>query len=214
MRAIFRTAHGAAAEGGALLAAEGPVLDETPPPNAALTATGLALRKARGRPFQVGNTAASGRGPSLTRVPHAAEAPDATAALEERRRIERKATSLKNRRGRQMAVTYGGPLGDDVLTELTLWSLAVAWSHHFYSVGDAKQGASLAEKSSAHLLKATGYAQRGAETRAATPAPWWSAAVEEEEPEAADEKTSTEFRGGLSRTEPEPDEPTTEGDPT
>jgi hypothetical protein len=86
---ILRTAHGTAAEGGAMLTAETPPLDEQPPPNPALTAQGLALARVRGRPFQLGNTAAKGRGPSLTRVHVDPDAP------EHEVRAHRKARSLK-----------------------------------------------------------------------------------------------------------------------
>ena len=159
---VFRSAHGAAAEHGALLVAEAKPLDELRPPNAADTERGLALCAARGRPFQVGNRAAAGRGPSLARVNADPDAP------EERQRVHRKAASLQRTRARELAVMYGGPVSSAVKTELKLWALDVAWAEHYDRLGDARTASQLAEKSSAHLLKAEGYAVRDAQARPAS----------------------------------------------
>ncbi len=160
---IIRTAHGNAAAHGAILVAENPPLDEWPPPDAARTAQGLAVRTARGRPVQKGNTAASGRGPSLTRIVSDADAPD------EQRRVHRKATSLKSKRERELSVQYGGPVSSGVKVELVAWARAVAWAEHFDRHGDPVRAAALAEKASGHQLKAIGIAEREAAARPRAP---------------------------------------------
>lgn len=163
-RSILGPAHGTAADGGARLVAEAPPLkDLTRPPNAADTATGLALAKSRGRPFQIGNTAAANRGPSLTRVNHDPGAP------EDHRRVHRKAHSLCGRRRREMTVENAGvPLSSAVLVELVAWARATAWAEHFDRAGDPVKAVQLAEKASGHQLKAIGIAEREREARTAS----------------------------------------------
>ncbi len=155
--AILVTAHGAGAS--ALLRAETPDLDELPPLNEADTATGLALAVARGRPFQRGNRAASGRGPSLTRGGANPDAP------EERQLVERRAATLRGQRRRELAVQHGAPVSSGVLTELVAWARGVSWSDVYYRAGDAVKGAALAEKASAHQLRAIAIAEREARAR-------------------------------------------------
>ena len=160
---IIRSAHGAAAECGAILVAEQPPLDEFPPPNPSRTADGLALRRVRGRPFQPGNTAASHRGPSLTRITADVDAP------EEHRRVHRKAASLSGQRRRELEVQYGGPLSSGVRVELVAWARNVAWAESFDRAGDPLKAAALSEKASGHHLKAIGIAEREAAARANDP---------------------------------------------
>ena len=169
---ILRSAHGTAAACGAVLVAEAPVLDELPPPNASRTADGLALRRVRGRPFRVGNTAASDRGSSLTRItPHDGAACDPDSP-DERRRARRKATSLQGQRRRELEVHTGGPVSSAVRVELVAWARATAWADLYDRAGDHVKAATFAEKASGHGLKALGIAEREA---AARPAPLRSA---------------------------------------
>jgi hypothetical protein len=156
---LIRTAHGMAKEGGALLVVEAPPLDELRPLNEADTATALAVRKANKRPFETGNAAAKGKGPSVLLVNTAPDAP------EECRKVNRRANSLKNRRRAELSVQYGGKVSSGVEGELKAWALAMAWSDQFYRIGDPVRGAAFAEKSSAHLLKATAHAEREAKRR-------------------------------------------------
>jgi hypothetical protein len=158
---FIRTAHGTAAEGGAVLVAEAPPLDETPPLNATDTSHGLALRRVRGRPFQIGNTAASDRGPSLTRITCDPNAP------EEQQRVHRKAATLKSKRERELSVQYGGPVSSAVKTELVAWARNVAWAEHFDRAGEPLKAAALAEKASGHQLKAIGIGERESKARPA-----------------------------------------------
>lgn len=159
---ILRTAHGAAAEGGALLVAEQPPLDEYAPPDAARTEQGLALRRVRGRPFQVGNAAAKDRGPSLTRVNVD------PAASDDARRVHRKAASLCRRRIRELSVESGGMVSTAVRVELVAWARNTAWAEFYDRAGDPVKAASLSEKASGHQLKAIGIAAREAAARPST----------------------------------------------
>jgi hypothetical protein len=154
MPAIIRTAHGAAAAGGAIIVAEQPPLDEYPPLNADRTATSLALRAARGRPFRIGNAAAKGRGASLTRITVQPE------ASEDVRRVHQKAQSLANQRRRELEVQCGGPVTSAVRVELVAWARDTAWAEFYDRAGDALKASQLAEKASGHQLKATGLAER------------------------------------------------------
>ena len=157
---LIHPAHGRAAEGGALLVAEATPLDEVRPLNAGDTATGLAVRKTRGRPFTKGNRAGADRGASLTRVNIDPEAP------EDRKRVGRRATSLKNQRASELTIQHGGmPISSAVRVELVAWANATSWSDFFYRAGDAIRGAALAEKASAHQLKAIGICEREAKAR-------------------------------------------------
>lgn len=170
---ILRSAHGAARAGGAEVVAETPPLDELAPLNPDDTGAALALARRRGRPFQPGNAAAANRGPSLTRIALDPSAP------EERRRVHRKAATLKARRERELAVQHGGrPVSSAVKVELVHWARNTAWAEFFDRAGDALRAASLAEKASAHQLKAIGIAEREARAVEATsfvhPYPVWS----------------------------------------
>jgi hypothetical protein len=143
-----------------VLVAETPPLDETAPPDPTRTAEALASRKTNGRPFTKGNKAACGRGPSLTRVLVDGDAP------EERRRVQRRANSLEGTRRRELSVQCGGPVSSGVRTEIVAWARNVAWAEHFDRQGDAVTAAALAEKASAHQLKAIGIAERESKARA------------------------------------------------
>lgn len=172
---ILRTAHGKGAS--ALRRAETPPLDELSPLNATDTETGLALRKKRGRPFEKGNRAAAGRGPDLTRMGVNLDTTDDV----DRRSALRKAETLRRHRAREMSTMHGGELSSGVHTELASWALAIAFSRLAYDRGDATQGALLAERASAHQLKAVGLAERETKSRPRTrrPAPWLEAADKE-----------------------------------
>jgi hypothetical protein len=174
---IIRSAHGTAAAGGAILVAEAPPLDELPA-NAYATAEGLRVRAARGRPFQRGNSAAKGRGPSLTRSGVDPSVGDAA-----RRSVARKAESLRRVCVREIAVAAGGDVSSAVRVEIAAWALATAWSRHAYDQGDARGGSQLAERASAHMLRATGLADRESRARPASPAdaPWLVAVDDGEE---------------------------------
>lgn len=163
---LVRSAHGAAAAGGALLVVECPPLDEIDgPSNAGPTSNPAALPPRRGRPFQRGNAAAAGRGSSLTRISAPADAP------EERRKVYRKATSLKRQRERELATLHGGTLSCAVRTELVAWARNVAWAEHYDRAGDPTKAAQLSEKASGHQLKAVALAEREAAARAAAAGP-------------------------------------------
>jgi hypothetical protein len=153
---ILRTAHGTAKDGGALLVAEVPPLDELKPLNPADTAVALAVRKANGRPYEKGNAAAKGKGPSVLLVNTAPDAP------EEVRKLNRRASSLKNRRRIELSVQHKCKVSSGVEGEIKSWALALAWSDAFYRSGDAIRGASFAEKASGHDLKAIAKAEREA----------------------------------------------------
>lgn len=159
---ILRTAHGTGAP--ALLRAEAPPLDEVPPLSADATERGLAAAQARGRPFTRGNRAGANRGPSLARSGVDLDPSDAG-----RRKVQRRAESLRRVRVREMSVQHGGTISSAVKAEVASWALALAWSRHAYDQGDAGRGAKLASEASAHMLRATGLAER--EARVAPRAP-------------------------------------------
>jgi hypothetical protein len=161
-RSLLVRAHGTAAESGAVLVAEPLPLDELRPLDARRTEAALASRRVRGRPFQIGNTAASDRGASLTRINVDASAP------EEHRKVHRKAASLQRQRRRELEVQHGGPVSSAVNVELVAWARNTAWAELYDRAGDATKAAALAEKASGHQLKAIGIAEREA---TAKPAP-------------------------------------------
>jgi hypothetical protein len=152
-------AHGTAADGGAVLVAEAVGLREMKPGNAARTEQGIARHRQRGRVGALGNTAAAGRQPSLTRV---APQPDAP---EERRRVRRKAASLAAWRRRELEEQAGGPVSSHVRVELVAWALATSWADHHDAGGDEVKAAAFREKASSHGLKALGIAEREAAGR-------------------------------------------------
>jgi hypothetical protein len=156
---LMRSAHGAAAECGALLVVEVPRLSEERPPDAARTEAGLAWRRTRGRPFERGNTAASNRGPSLTRITCDPDAP------EEKRRQERRAQSLMHKRERELSTQYGGPVSSGVKVELRAWARATASADTLYREGKPLESAALDEKASGHQLKALAIVEREAASR-------------------------------------------------
>ena len=166
---ILRTAHGNASASGAILVAETPVLDELAPPDPRRTAEGLAIRRVRGRPFQPGNRAASGRGPSLTRITTDDRPLCDPDAPEERQRSRRKAQSLAGQRIRELEVQYGGRLSTGVRVEVVAWARDVANAERYDRAGDAAKAAALAEKASGHQLKAIGIAEREAAARPSAP---------------------------------------------
>lgn len=165
--AIVVSAHGAAADAGAVLVAEAPKLADMPPPDASRTDAGLAVRAKRLRPFQKGNKAASGRGPSLCRLPSVPIDPAATEAerqaTEALRNVHRKAASLKATRARELAVHCGVvTVSAGVQVELVAWARAVAWADYYDRQGDAVRAIAFGEKASGHGLKAMGIAEREA----------------------------------------------------
>jgi len=157
---LVRSAHGTAAAGGALLVVETPPLDETRPPDATRTEEGLALRKARGRPFTPGNAAGSNRGPSLTYIVVDPNAPD-----DEKRRRRRKASSLQRTRKGELEVQYGVTVSSGVKVELCAWARATSWAEYHDQAGDGFKAAALDEKASAHGLKAIAIVEREAASR-------------------------------------------------
>jgi hypothetical protein len=204
---ILRTAHGTAARNGAMLVAETPPIDEVKLPTAESTTVGLAVRKLRGRPFAKGNRAGADHGPSLARLPSETTRPKKkpTRAEAERRRVQNRAKALERARVRELTIqsTPAGatsfvPLSSGVRVELSLWALAVAWSRFHYEQGDSTKGAQLAERASAHHMKAIAYAERD---RAAHP--------DSEDPIAAAQRA---FQRRLAEepndAEPETEEPT------
>lgn len=165
-RAILGPAHGTAKEGDAVLVAETVTLKDMRPLDAERTAQGLAFAARRGRPFQIGNTAASGRGPSLTRITASdTETVCDPDSPDERRRARRKAQSLAGRRRRELEIQTGGPVSSAVKVELVAWARASAWAELYDRAGDPVRSAALAEKASAHGLKALGLAEREAAAR-------------------------------------------------
>jgi hypothetical protein len=139
--------------------AETPPLDELPPLDPARTATALALRRGRGKPFEKGNRYAAGRGASLTRINIDPNAP------EEHRRVHRKATSLVNQRKRELEIQHNGAISSAVKVELVAWASATSWAELFDRSGDPIKSASLREKASGHQLKAIAIAEREAQAR-------------------------------------------------
>jgi hypothetical protein len=116
----LRAAHGAG--GDALIRVETAPLDELPKPNAEDTAEGLAMRAARGRPFQPGNSAAKGRRPALATtagIPLDAKDPAYKQALGWAKRY-------RARRVRELGVMHGGELSAGVCAMLTSASLDMA----------------------------------------------------------------------------------------
>ena len=157
-RAILNLSHGKARDHGAELVAETPKLREIAPPNEADTTKGLETRKRRGKPFQKGNSAASNRGPDLARV-----GVDLHPEDDDRGRVQRRADSLRIAAVREMCIERNVPaLSVRVKAELASWALAVSWSRHHYDRGDSVSGSLLAERASAHLLKAEGFGERTA----------------------------------------------------
>ena len=169
--AILRGAHGKGAAAGDVLAAETPPLPELGPVDAARTADGLALLKARGRPYQRGNRAAADRGPSLARIGSDDGAGCDPEAPEERRRARRKAASLKRKREAELFVQTGGPVSSAVKVELVAWARAAAWAELYDRAGDAVRSVAFAEKASTHGLRALGIAEREGAARAASAPP-------------------------------------------
>jgi hypothetical protein len=161
----IRSAHGTGAE--TILRVETPVLDELRPLNAGDTGQGLAERERRGRPFERGNTAATGRKPSLCLM----GLPVGTADPRYRR-AARKARSWTQRRCRELAVQSGGPLGAGPCGALANAGLALAASRVLYELAaetlSAKmfqQAAELADKAKQQELFAVGLASREAGAR-------------------------------------------------
>jgi hypothetical protein len=164
MTSFLRTAHGNGAD--ALLRVETPPLDEIP--NANRTAQGLAVRAARGRPFEPGNAAAKGRKPKLARA-----GVDAPQADPEWSRYETQGRRYTQRRCRELAVQHGGTLGAGPSAMLASAGLALAASRWLYARaavdGDAdlfKKAASLADSARQQELTAVALAEREAAARA------------------------------------------------
>jgi hypothetical protein len=161
---LIRTAHGAAAKGGALTVVETPPLDELRPLDAART-----MHKPKGPPhrFASGNTDAAGRGSSLTRINV-----DPMATVEQRR-VHRKAQSLVNQRRRELQAQHGAPVSSAVRVELVAWARATAYAEAYDRAGDGVKAAGLAEKASGHQLKAIAIAEREASARSIDTTPSW-----------------------------------------
>lgn len=166
---ILREAHGNGAD--AVLRAEAPALDELPPPNAELTARGLAMAAERGKPFAPGNRAAANRKPALALL----GVPIATADPRYRQAM-RKAAAWRSRRVRELTVMCGGYLGTGPATMIASAALALAASRVAYELAAeagakgltlAKLGADLAEKARSAELSAIGVAEREAAAREA-----------------------------------------------
>lgn len=158
----IRAAHGARRD--SVLRAEQPPLDEIPDGNAARTEAGLAAREARGRPFERGNAAASGRKPRLARMPAIATAHPSWAAA------EKQARRYVQRRCRELAVQCGlTSLGTGPSALLAGAGLARAASHVLYEQAAASldpalftAAAALADKARSSELTAVGLAEREA----------------------------------------------------
>jgi hypothetical protein len=132
----LRRAHGIGAA--ALARVETLPLDEHRAPNAADTERGLALRAARGRPFQKGNKAAAARKPTIASVAGIPVHSDD----EGYRRLLRWARAYRNHRVRELSVQYGGDLSAGVCGILTSAAQALAMSR-FLAEYTAKKGISL-----------------------------------------------------------------------
>ena len=183
MSSIIRTAHGAAAAGGALLVAETPPLDESPAPNPCDTAEGLATAKRRGKPYTKGNTCAKNRRPALCLL-----AVPLTQADPRYRTAMRQANAYRQRRCRELAIAHGGTLGAGPSAMLASSGRALAASvvlntlaGEALATGDAKAAADLfataarlADSSRSQELTAVALAERDAKARPASPArtPW------------------------------------------
>lgn len=159
---FIRTAHGTGRD--AILRAEVPPLDELPPPNATRTERALAARAARGRPFEPGNAAASGRRPKLARMPDIATTHPSWAAA------QKQARRYVQRRCRELAVQTGVPsLGTGPSALLASAGLARAASVVLYEMaaqtldaGLFRDAAALADKARQAELTAVGLAEREA----------------------------------------------------
>lgn len=167
----FRTAHGAAAKGGATKVVEVPPVDELMPVSVAETEKNLAVRKSRGRPFEKGNKAGGPRTPSLARIqqnpllPEVALSPEQRAELilAERRKMMRKANSLKNRFCREALVMYGG-FSVAVEVQIKFWAQMTSLTDFHINIGDYDTAMKAAKEASQHITKA--YAMADHERRA------------------------------------------------
>ncbi len=129
----LRRAHGTGAD--AVARVETLPVDELPPLNAADTAAGLAMRKARGRPFTKGNRAASGRKPAIASaggIPLDSRDPDY-------QRMLRWARAYRGHRVRELGVQHGGDLSAGVCAILTSAALDLAASRYLTALA-AKRG--------------------------------------------------------------------------
>lgn len=160
--AFVRAAHGTGRD--AILRVEVPPLDELPAPNAERTERALAVREARGRPFEKGNAAAAGRRPKLARMPDSATAHPSWNAY------EKQARRYVQRRCRELAVQTGVPsLGTGPSSLLASAGLALAASRVLYELGARsldpcllKDAAALADKARQGELTAVALAEREA----------------------------------------------------
>lgn len=121
MRNLIANAHGKGAS--ALARVERPKIDDLQPLNVDDTDRGLALAERRGRPFEAGNSAASGRKPALCSLGVPIEATDPRY-----RSAMRKANAYRQRRVREVAVMFAGRLGAGPCAMLAAAARALAAS--------------------------------------------------------------------------------------
>lgn len=184
----LRKAHGNGAA--ALVRSERRPLDEIPPPTADDTATGLALARERGRPFQPGNRAGAGRKPALALLGQAVSTADPRY-----RRALRRAAAYRSRRAREFAVEGGGYLGAGPAAMLASSALALAASRVLHELASETldpdlfvKAAMLADKSRQQELTAVDLAAREASARAAARGPRDPLADYVDAPAAAEDK--------------------------
>ena len=120
---LIRSAHGKAAECGALLVVETPVLSELRPVDVEQTSRGHAEIASRGRPFQRGNRAASNRKPGLAALGLPIKSSDPRY-----KRAYKLADAYVSHRTRELAAQCGGRLGAGPSACLASAGLALAAS--------------------------------------------------------------------------------------
>jgi hypothetical protein len=129
---VLRAAHGMAAPGKPHELYMGPVVAETlkanrlPKLNADDTVEGLALAKKRGRPFQRGNRAASGRRPALASasgIPLVSKDPEYQKHL-------RWARAWRKKRVSELSIMHGGYLSSGVCAMITSAAIDMAASRY------------------------------------------------------------------------------------
>lgn len=125
----------------------------------------------RGRPFERGNSAASGRKPSLCLLGVPIETADPRY-----RRAMRKARAYMQRRVRELAVMHGGELGAGPAGMIASSALALGASRLLYEIASQtldpamlKQAAALADSARGQELTAVALAQRESDARSNAP---------------------------------------------
>ncbi len=160
---LLRTAHGTGES--ALLRTERPPVDELTPLRAEDTEAGLAVRKARGRPFTRGNAAPKGKTATLATV----TSKELGKGDPRWRNALRQANTYRQRRVRELAIQHGGTLGAGPCAMLANAAHAMAASRVLYELAaetlDAdlfKKAASLADSARQQELTAVALAEREA----------------------------------------------------